>query len=506
LKHPLGTYWRLLRRYLDQQRGAVLLMGLLLLASIALQLAGPQIVRGFIDAAQSGAGEGVLIRAALVFIGVSVAQQLLGALARYWSARVAWTATNELRADLSTHLVQLDLGFHTAHTPGELIERVDGDVNALSGFFSSFAVQLAGSVLLLAGVLTVVFRANAPFGIALTAFAIFAVAGLGWARRFAIPLLKVSREHSAAFYGYVGELIAATEDIRSSGATAYALRRFFERLRGWLPVQFRAQVRESVVWMTAVGIFAIGDAIAYGFGGGLYRLGAISLGTVYMIVAYAAMLAEPIETIRTELQNLQHADAGIARVRELLETRSRLEDGQALVPVGALSVEFDHVSFGYDDQAVSSQQPVFSSQDTAGLILDDISFSLAPGRVLGLLGHTGSGKTTLARLLFRLYDPQWGEVRLGGVDLRQARIDALRARVGLVTQDVQLFEATLRDNITFFDTTIADVRALAALERLGLTPWLDRLPDGLDTIISGTSLSAGEAQLLALARVLKSLA
>ena len=125
LKRPFG--WRLLRRYLDQQRGAVLLMALLLLASIALQLAGPQIVRGFIDAAQAGAG--VLTRAALVFIGVSVAQQLLSALARYWSARVAWTATNELRADLSTHLMQLDLGFHTAHTPGELIERVDGDVS-----------------------------------------------------------------------------------------------------------------------------------------------------------------------------------------------------------------------------------------------------------------------------------------------------------------------------------------------------------------------------------------
>jgi ABC-type multidrug transport system fused ATPase/permease subunit len=121
--------------------------------------------------------------------------------------------------------------------------------------------------------------------------------------------------------------------------------------------------------------------------------------------------------------------------------------------------------------------------------------------VLGLLGRTGSGKSTLARLLFRLYDPQAGEVRLGGVELREARLAGLRARVGLVTQDVQLFAASLRDNLTFFDAHVSDARLLEVLEALGLMPWLARLPQGLHTPISGASLSAGEAQLVALARV-----
>jgi ABC-type multidrug transport system fused ATPase/permease subunit len=126
---------------------------------------------------------------------------------------------------------------------------------------------------------------------------------------------------------------------------------------------------------------------------------------------------------------------------------------------------------------------------------------LKAGRILGVLGRTGSGKTTLARLLFRMYDPQEGAVRLGGVDAREARIQSLRARVGLVTQDVQLFEATLRDNITFFDAAVPDALMLDVLARLGLGAWLSRLPHGLDTMIAGGSLSAGEAQLLALARV-----
>jgi len=203
------------------------------------------------------------------------------------------------------------------------------------------------------------------------------------------------------------------------------------------------------------------------------------------------MLAQPIDAIRTQLQDLQQADASIARVRELMATRSRLEDGTESVPPGALSVAFRAVHFGYED----------GQQKTRAIVLEDLSFEHEAGRVLGLLGRTGSGKTTVARLLFHLYDPQQGEVCLGGVALRHARLEPLRARVGLVTQDVQLFEASLRDNITFFDPDISDGRLLAVLETLGLKPWLERLPNGLDTKISGSSLSAGEAQLLALARV-----
>jgi ABC-type multidrug transport system fused ATPase/permease subunit len=134
-------------------------------------------------------------------------------------------------------------------------------------------------------------------------------------------------------------------------------------------------------------------------------------------------------------------------------------------------------------------------------ILHDITFRLKAGRVLGLLGRTGSGKTTLARLLFRLIDPQVGEVRIAGVDLRQAEIRTLRNRIGFVTQDVQLFEASLRENITCFALDVPDSRLLALMEMLGLGEWLARLPNGLDTPISTTSLSAGEAQLVALARV-----
>jgi ATP-binding cassette subfamily B protein len=157
------------------------------------------------------------------------------------------------------------------------------------------------------------------------------------------------------------------------------------------------------------------------------------------------------------------------------------------VPAGALSVELDNVSFTYGSEPV----------------LNGVNCCVEPGEILGLLGRTGSGKTTISRLLFRLYDPTEGAIRFGGSDMRHARVDTLRGRIGLVTQDVQLFQSTLRDNVTVFDRTIPNDRLIQVFGELGLAEWLNALPDGLDTPLGagGRGLSAGEAQLVALARV-----
>jgi ABC-type multidrug transport system fused ATPase/permease subunit len=202
-----------------------------------------------------------------------------------------------------------------------------------------------------------------------------------------------------------------------------------------------------------------------------------------------------MDQISREIQNLQKAAAGIERVESLMGIRSKIrDDGQASVPSGPLSVEFRNVSFGY-----RSDEPV----------LKEISFQLAPGKALGLLGRTGSGKTTLTRLLFRLYDPTSGGIYLNGEDcdepvaLTDLSIEGLRQGIGLVTQDVQLFRASVRDNLTLFDHSISDERIMEVINELELSDWLDRMPKGLDTELAseGTNLSAGEAQLLAFTRI-----
>jgi ABC-type multidrug transport system fused ATPase/permease subunit len=490
-------YWQLLNRYLAPQRRAVLLMALLLLSSIGLQLIGPQVVRRFIDAVQAGAGESVLVRAALIFLGVTFAQQMLRVLAGYWSQRVAWTATNALRADLADHLVRLDLSFYLAHTPGELIERVDGDVRELAEFFSNFAVQFVSSALLLLGVLVAVAWVDWRLGVVFTLFALIALLLLSYVRRRGTPHWQADREQNAQIYGYLGELLTATEDIRTSAATPYVMHRFFAQLQSWLPIRLWAGFWGQSMMTAAILLFAVGDALVYGIGGTLYQQGAISLGTVYLLIAYMVMLAAPLEELRTQMQNLQQADAGMARIRELLATQSTLTQGEAMLPSGPLAVTFHSVSFAYPNQSSEPHSVNLPSFPT----LRNICFHLPAGRTLGLLGRTGSGKTTLTRLLFRFYDPQAGKVCVGGVAGCTSNLQAWRTRIGLVTQEVQLFEATLRDNLTFFDKTVSDHQLLHVLEQLGLDKWLARLPAGLDTPLANNSLSAGEAQLVAFARL-----
>jgi ATP-binding cassette subfamily B protein len=168
-----------------------------------------------------------------------------------------------------------------------------------------------------------------------------------------------------------------------------------------------------------------------------------------------------------------------------------------LLPEGPLSLEFDHVSFKYSDGVENGLE-----DKQNGYALHDISFAVQPGRVLGILGRTGSGKSTLTRLLFHLYDPTLGSVCLGGLDLTRLTLADLRGRVGMVTQDVQLFQATARLNLTFFNPSVPDEHLERVLRSLRLWEWVQSLPNGLSTpLTGGQNLSAGEAQLLAFARV-----
>lgn len=482
--------WSLLAAYLRPQWRRSLLLGGVLVGSAALQVANPQIIRRFIDLATGGAATpDQLALTALLFIGIALVQQALAVGATYVGQLVGWTATNALRADLTLHCLRLDLSFHKTKTPGEMIERIDGDVTQLATFFSEFAVRILGNLLLLVGVLIVIELTDWRAGLVLGLYATLVLATLSRLHAFAIPAWRATRQVSAELFGFIEERLAGTVDLRSSGATAYVMRRLFERTRERYHVGRRARIRGSVPWSVNLFYSTAGYAIAFVLAAYLYGLGQATLGTAFLIYYYTVLIFQPLSVITRQVEDFQKAGASIVRIQDLLATRSQLDDGAGVpLPLGPLGVTFDQVSFGYGDD-----EPV----------LRDLTFQIEPGTVLGLLGRTGSGKTTISRLLFRLYDVERGSVRVGDVDARAASLSALRQRIGLVTQDVQLFHASLRDNLTFFDPQICDEQIWAALTDLGLEDWCRALPEGLDTVLgaSGAGVSAGEGQLLAFTRV-----
>ncbi|WP_419871235.1 ABC transporter ATP-binding protein [Candidatus Pristimantibacillus sp. PTI5] len=486
--NSLSHYQMMLSRYLLPRKKTVTGLALLLFVSILLQLVNPQIIRYFIDTAQSDNAMQPLYYAAALFIVFSLVQQLVSVAATYVSENLAWRATNELRGDLAEHCLRLDMSFHKSNTSGSIIERVDGDVNALANFFSSFIIHLAGNLLLMLGIIVLLFRENVLIGAGMLLFVAFAMFVIQWIRKFAVPVWAKWRQINAEFYGFIGEHLEGTEDTRANGATGFVMNRFYSLLRRMLPLRRRAFLGFSSMWITTIIVFALGNAMAFAISAYLWKAGSISIGTVYLIFYYTELLAKPIEKIRTQIEDLQKADASLLRIRELLATSPRIEDGPgAKLPKGPLAVDLNTVTFGYDDYPT----------------LEELQLHVKPGEVLGLLGRTGSGKTTLARLLLRFYDPQQGSIKLSGTDIRQCKLIELRSRVALVTQNIEILQGSVRDNLTFYDDSIPDHEIILVLRELGLRSWYDSLPDGLDTSLAsgGGSLSAGEAQLLAFARV-----
>lgn len=312
------SYRRFLFTYLSPQGGRVVGLAIALLSSIALQVLNPQILRYFIDTAVAGGPQRLLILAAGGFIAIALLRQTLAIISTYFSEIVAWTATNDLRLDLAKHTLDLDLAFHKAHTPGELVERVDGDVDALSRFFSQFVLQVVGNGLLVVSILGVLWWEDWRAGLGLSLFALLALGILGRLQSLAVAPWRTYRQISAEFYGFIAEHLSGFEDIRANGAVGYVMNRCYKIMQRWLAAFHKARFTSTLLWGSTVGLFTIGNAIALAIGAYLWSRNAITIGTVYLLFYYATLLQDPIERIREELEQFQQAIASFQRIQTLL--------------------------------------------------------------------------------------------------------------------------------------------------------------------------------------------
>ena len=484
-----SAYYHLLADHIRPQRGRFALLASLLFGSIGLRIYAPQIMRQFIDSALAGAALQTLTWTALAFIGIALTQQVVAIGVTWLGENVAWTATNALRAELAEHALHLDMKFHNDHTPGELIERIDGDVTELATFFSQFALNLIANGFLLIGILIALFLEDWRAGLAFTVYSFLTIFILGKMKDIAVPHQKARREAEAQYYGFIEEQLSGTEDIRSSGAVGFSIRELFRHQGEILKHNRKSHFKRWII-ENAMGLaLTTGSLLAIVSGYWLFTAGVITTGTVYLFAHYLNSLEEPLWAMTHEIESFQTIGACVERLTEFKAFKREVKNETGLdVKSHPLDLKFDDVTFSYNGDAN---------------VLTRLSFDLQAGSVLGLLGRTGSGKTTIGRLIFRLYDVNDGSIKMNGAHINDLHLDSLRRNVAIVTQDVQLFKASIRENLTFFDRTISDEKIIATLEELELGDWYASLPQGLDSVLEtgSRSLSAGEAQLLAFTRV-----
>ena len=418
----------------------------------------------------------------------------------YWAATyiqtylVGWVgqrALQDLRERIYTHLQGMSIGFFTRNRPGVLISRLTNDIEALDTLVTDGVVTLISSTLTLLGVVVILLLLDPQLAlVTFVTFPLLAAASLAF-RIASSGAYRLTREKIANITAYLQETLSGVRVVRSFAQEP----RHLERM-AVLNEENRAAnlttVYLNAAYFPAVELLsAIGTSVILLYGGYQAIEGNIQVGILVAFVGYLNAFFDPIQQISQLYTTYQQGMAALDKIFDLLETQPDMVDQPNALDPGRLrgEIELDHVSFSYGEE------------DWA---LDDIDLHIPAGQTVALVGETGAGKSTLAKLVARFYDPQRGRLLVDGHDLRGLSSKALRSQLGIVPQEGFLFSGTVRENIAFGRPDASEEEIRAAAETVGADTFIERLRDGYETEIGerGVSLSAGQRQLLAFARAL----
>ena len=470
----------------------IALASVALLVSAGITLAFPLVVRYLLDAAFVRANAPALNRIALVLVGLFAAQGLLNFGQVWVLTAAAERIIAKLRDDLFAHLVRLSPGFFTERRSGELTSRLATDVTLLQSVMTYQATELSRQVLFLVGGVIMLTLTHPQLTVT-TLAVVPVIVGTAWV--FGRALKKAStgvQDRVADAMGSADEAFSQIRTVQSFTRETVEARRFSTQLRDVVIAAVRrAKIRGAFFGVITFCAFG-GVVIVLWQGGRLVLARELTPGALVEFLFYAFFVAAAVGSLASLFGNYQEAVGAAHRVFELLDTKPTVVDPPAPValprPVRG-DVRFEHVTFSYGPELPT--------------VLHDVSFHIAPGEVVALVGPSGAGKTTVASLITRFWDVPNGVVALDGVDIRRLSLLELRGAVGLVPQEPALFSGTVRDNIAYARPEAGDADVMAAARAAHAWEFIERLPDGLETRVGerGVKLSGGQRQRIAIARV-----
>lgn len=480
-----GSY---VMRYLQKQRKTLILLGILFICNIVLQVIAPQVLSSFIDAAKSVKPLGFISILVLAYLVTILLKMVAGVGETYFAKKFGWKITNSFRRDVLEHFIKIDMEHHEKWTSGEMITRLDEDVEGLFTYFYMLIFKLVGSLLLMSGILIVLGMKNLIIAGALLVFCIITIWVFKAIQDYGMKLYVKRSAAISKLNGIMKEKVDNAIEIRTNNADEYSLHSLNAAMKTRFKDSLPGGMMYSKLWSASTILDSLGTILSLCIAIVLWDKGLISLGTVYLIHTYTELIYNPLQEFRSILRGLQEAKAGLIRVREMLNIKSTIIEGDYEISGKNITLTVRDLCFGYTENSK---------------VLNKISFELKPGEKIGIMGETGCGKTTLARLLARLYEYNQGEILLDGINIREIKLNSLRGTIAYCTQEVQFLHGTLRDNITLYNDSISDQDVLAAIEQMGLFEWFKKFPEGLDTYLEmgENNVSAGEAQLVSIIRL-----
>ena len=491
---------RLMRRllvYLKPHAGAVSVAFVMIVGGALVELAQPWLVRQAIDQDIAHGDLAGLRQIALLYFGLVALMFVFDYLQTTMLQMIGQRIMHRLRMEVFGHLQKLDIAYYDHHPVGRLMTRVTTDVDALNDLFASGVITVFGDVLMLVGIMGAMLVMS--WRLALVAFSVLPLIWLTthWFRVHVRESYRQVRGLIARINAFLQEHITGMATVQLFRQESRTFARFDAINRDHRDVNIESIFYYAVFYPVIELLAALSAALIIWVGGRWALQGIGTLGGLVAFLLYARRFFQPISDLSEKFNILQAAMAASERIFGLLDTPVQIERARNAGRIGGVevprslhvSIEFDHVWFAYvDDQ----------------FVLRDISFVIQPGQRIGIVGATGSGKTTMVSLLLRLYEVTRGRILVDGVDIRHWDLAELRGLFGLVLQDVHLFAGTIASNIRLGHTEITDEAVASAALAVHASRFIEALPQRYETPVAerGATLSAGQKQLLSFARAL----